>query len=110
MAAMTGGGDQALGTTRDPEAGTSRDGTVTTRDPDGMTPTIMAGITAELSERQEAPPANGGGCFLICLYSQRRIDLVAECEAAGVRVRLRGVEAIRDVCVADSVFQVDESE
>src|ERR1700761_2126273 len=41
---------------------------------------------------------------------QGGVDLIAECEAAGVRVGLRGIEAVRDIRVADSVFQIDEPE
>jgi hypothetical protein len=42
--------------------------------------------------------------------SQRGVDLVAQREAAGVRIGLGGVEAIHHVRVADSVFQIHEPE
>ena len=51
------------------------------------------------------------GAFLMpSADSQRRVDLVAEREAARVGVGLGGVEAVRHIRIADPVFQVDEAE
>lgn len=82
----------------------------------GITMTAVAGTmtmtadgtTAEVARQNT--PSGRRGCSLFRQYSQHPVDLVTESEAARVRIGLGGVEAIRHIRVADSVFQVDKTE
>lgn len=47
---------------------------------------------------------------LVWSHAECRVDLVAECNAAGVDVSLAGVEAVHHVRITNPMFEVDKPE